>query len=146
MAKRKASRRQSLRERVRARARGYCEYCQLPQDYDPLPFHVEHVISKKHRGRTTIGNLALSCPGCNLCKSSNIAGRDEATGQLTRLFHPRLDPWSEHFRWRGAVLVGRTPIGRVTVELLGINQPERVRLREILIQLHAFPPEGDSSV
>ena len=124
---------------VRSRAGNRCEYCQLPQAYDPIPFHIEHVIAKKHRGRTLASNLALSCAGCNLSKSSNIAGIDERTGGLTRLFNPRIDVWAEHFTWHGAVLVGTTPIGRTTVMVLDINHPERVRLRRILIRLGVFP-------
>jgi HNH endonuclease len=126
---------------VWSRAGGCCEYCQLPQVYDPLPFHIEHVISKKHRGRTVTGNLALSCPACNLSKASNIAGLDDETGELTRLFNPRTDMWDEHFTWKGPVLVGTTSIGRTTVVVLGINHPERVRLRSLLIRLRVFPPQ-----
>jgi HNH endonuclease len=136
-----AKRRASLRERVWSRAGGCCEYCQLPQVYDSLPFHVEHIISKKHRGPTVFANLALSCPGCNLGKASNIAGRDVQTGELTRLFHPRTDIWAEHFTWDGPLLVGTTAIGRTTVEVPVINEPERVRLRNLLIGLGVFPPE-----
>jgi hypothetical protein len=141
VAKRKAARKPSLRERVVARAGGCCEYCQLPQEYDPLPFHVEHVISRKHRGPTVTGNLALSCPGCNLCKASNVAGLDPKTGKLSRLFHPRTDAWDEHFRWDGAMVVGITSVGRTTVDVLSINDAERIRLREHLIELAVFPPD-----
>jgi len=30
-----------LRQRVRERAGGHCEYCGLPEEREPLPFHVE---------------------------------------------------------------------------------------------------------
>jgi hypothetical protein len=126
--------------RVFARAADCCEYCLLPQEFDPLPFHVEHIISKKHRGRTVLANLALSCSGCNLYKASNIAGIDRPSGELTRLFHPRIDLWMEHFAWQGAMLVGKTAVGRTTIEVLNINLAERVRLRRLLIRLKAFPP------
>src|SRR5262249_26704635 len=106
-------------------------------------FHIEHVIPKKHRGRTVIGNLATSCAGCNLHKASNIAGLDHQTGELTRLFNPRVDVWTEHFYWDGPNLIGLTAIGRTTVEVLRINHPERVRLRRLLIGLGVFPPEND---
>jgi hypothetical protein len=39
---------------------------------------------------------------------------------------------------RGAQLFGLTPIGRVTVEVLGINLPHRVALRDFLIQVGLF--------
>ena len=37
--------------------------------------------------------------------------------------------------------IGRTPIGRVTVELLRINDPFRVEFREELMAEELFPPE-----
>src|SRR5258705_2899588 len=37
---------------------------------------------------------------------------------LVRLFHPRRDAWSEHFRWEQARMAGRTAVGRVTIEVL----------------------------
>lgn len=133
------ARQRSLRERVRLRAGSRCEYCQLPETRDPLPFHVEHIVPKKHRGTTTSGNLALACPSCNLAKASNVAGIDVSTGRLSRLYHPRSDHWAEHFAWDGPRLIGLTAIGRTTVAVLVINEPERVRLRELLIRLHEFP-------
>ena len=116
----------------------------MPEEFDPIPFHLEHIISRKHRGQTLLANLALSCSWCNLYKSSNLAGLDPVTGQLTRLFHPRLDDWADHFEWRRAVLTGITDIGRVTVDVLVMNDPERTRLRTFLIRLGVFPPaRGD---
>ena len=62
------------------------------------------------------------------------------TRKLTPLFNPRRLKWSRHFRWEAAYLVGRTAIGRVTVELLKINDPFRVELRQELIEEGLFPP------
>ncbi|MCC7421069.1 MAG: HNH endonuclease [Planctomycetaceae bacterium] len=126
---------------MRLRANHCCEYCRVPSRFDLLPFHVEHVISKKHHGRSVLSNLALSCPACNLFKAANIAGMDPESGELTRLFHPRSDGWDDHFQWNGAVLVGKTAVGRTTIDVLEMNQPERVRHRELLIQLGGFPPQ-----
>ena len=71
---------------------------------------------------------------------SAISGRDRLTRKLTPLFNPRRHKWSRHFRWEGARLVGRTPIGRVTVEVLNVNDPFRVELREELMEEGLFPP------
>ena len=106
---------------VRQRAESRCEYCNLPASIYPLPFHVDHIIARKHGGDTTIDNLALACLHCNRHKGPNIAGRDVATGDLVRLFHPRQDRWSDHFAWSGAELVGRTPIGRITIHVLDVR-------------------------
>jgi len=40
----------------------------------------------------------------------------------------------------GFRLSGLTPIGRVTIEVLGINQPEAVKVRRELRREGLFPP------
>lgn len=112
----------------------------MPQEFDENTFEVDHIIAIKHDGPTVAGNLALSCFYCNSFKGSDIAGQDKATRRLTRLFNPRRHKWSRHFRWHGGFLIGRSPIGRVTIALLKINDPLRVELREELIAVGAFPP------
>lgn len=130
-----------LRQRVVRRAAARCEYCCLHQDLDVLPHHVDHIIARKHRGPNSESNLALACVTCSLAKGPNIAGRDPHTGRLTRLFNPRSDEWIEHFRWRGPRVVGKTAIGRTTVAVLNMNQPERMSLRIALIADGLFPPD-----
>ncbi len=87
---------ESLRQFVRDRAANRCEYCRLSQEHHDLPFQVEHVIAKKHKGDDDGENLALSCYNCNAFKGPNIAGLDPLSQQLTRLFHPRKDQWADH--------------------------------------------------
>jgi len=81
----------------------------------------------------------LACYACNKHKFSNISGIDPESGAIVRLFHPRRHKWSAHFKWDGAVLVGRTAIGRTTIEVLEINMPHRVEFRSMLIDEGAFP-------
>ncbi len=100
---------------------------------DLVPFEIDHIIARKHRGRTTASNLALACWYCNSFKGSDIAGLDPRTGRLTRLFHPRRHRWPWHFRWLGPELFGKTAIGRTTVPLLQINTEPAVILRQSLI-------------
>lgn len=121
-----------LSREVWRRARAACEYCRLPQALTPLPFQIDHVIARQHRGETSLENLALSCLSCNKRKGPNIAGLDPATGELVRLFHPRRDTWPEHFIWSHTELIGRTPIGRATVHVLAINHPDNIAVREAL--------------
>lgn len=123
----------ALRSMVRHRAGNVCEYCRLPQAASPIVrFHVEHVIARQHGGQTEPDNLALACSHCNLHKGPNIAGIDPESGQLVPLYHPRKDRWVDSFAWDGTVVVGRTPIGRATVELLAMNTWDRVEVRENL--------------
>ena len=122
------------------RAKACCEYCRMPQLFDRTPFEIEHIIADKHKGPTIASNLCLSCFYCNSFKGSDISGLDAVTRKLTPLFNPRRHKWSWHFRWEGAYLVGRTAIGRVTIELLKINDSFRVELREELMEEGLFPP------
>src|SRR4051812_24385776 len=86
---------------VRLRAGGLCEYCRLPQSISFLTFPLDHVIAIQHGGQGTEENLAVACPECNLSKGPNVAGLDPRTGKLTRLFNPRIDEWTRHFRFEG---------------------------------------------
>jgi hypothetical protein len=70
---------------------------------------------------------------CNSSKGSDISSLDRKTRKLTPLFNPRRHKWPTHFRWQGPYLIGRTPIGRVTIALLHINEELRVELREELM-------------
>lgn len=119
---------------VRRRARGRCEYCLFPERYAETPFQVDHVIARKHRGPTLRENLAYACFHCNNYKGPNVAGIDPLTQKVTALFHPRQDKWKEHFQWNGAILTGLSPVGRTTVDVLQINHPEAIALRELLQQ------------
>ena len=123
-----------LQRLVRQRAGGRCEYCRLPQAASGVPFEIDHVIARHHGGRTVAGNLADAWIYCNGYKGPNISGLDPATGKLTPLFNPRRHKWSYHFRYEGGVLIGRTPIGRTTVEVLRSNLPNLVALRELLME------------
>lgn len=121
-----------LEELVWSRAGAVCEYCRMPQRFDDLPFEIDHVVASSHGGKTAAGNLALSCFTCNRFKGPNLAGMDPQTGRLAKLFHPRRHAWTRHFRWDGALLIGKTPVGRVTIRVLHINDFLRVRLRSQL--------------
>jgi len=130
---------EALKRLVWDRAKNTCEYCQLPQELDVLPFQIDHIIAEQHHRDTVAENLALSCLNDNLHKGPNIAGFDPETGFLTRLFHPRRDIWEDHFAWVGPVLTGRTDIGRATIDVLLVNAPERVEVRLLLIRAGLFP-------
>jgi hypothetical protein len=79
-------------------------------------------------------NLALACFHCNLHKGPNIAGIDLEAGNVVELFHPRRDNWDEHFQLlSGGQIVGKT-VGRVTVLVLAMNDPDARAVRRLLIQ------------
>jgi hypothetical protein len=128
----------ALTRLVWRRAKHCCEYCQLSQQFDDRPFEIDHIISRKHRGSGVAGNLALSCFRCNSFKGSDIASLTAVTRKLTPLFNPSRHKWQTHFRWQGAYLIGRTPIGGVTIAPLHINDELRVELREELMAEGVF--------
>jgi HNH endonuclease len=82
-----------------------------------------------HGGKDSAENLALACHHCNLHKGTNLSGLDPKTRKLTRLFHPRLDDWNEHFKNREGEIIGLSAIGRTTVNLLRMNENGRLQLR-----------------
>jgi hypothetical protein len=77
-------------------------------------------------------NTCWACAYCNAAKGSNAAGFDPESGYLVPLFNPRVDSWPEHFLWKGAVLRGLTAVGRATIDVLRINNQERVAHRRLL--------------
>jgi len=126
-----------LRQLVRRRANHRCEYCQLREiELAEIAFHVEHIIALKHGGTDDPANLALACDRCNLHKGPNVAGIDPTTGQVTPLFHPRSDEWDLHFERVGYLIVGRTPVGRASAQVLELNSPRRIQLRQWLQEVH----------
>jgi 5-methylcytosine-specific restriction endonuclease McrA len=129
----------SLRELVRERANGRCEYCLLHEDDAMFPHEVDHIIAIKHRGPTIETNLAWACLVCNRFKGSDIASVDLETGRIVRLFNPRTDTWAEHFRLEGNRIAPLTAEGRVTEHLLQFNRPENLDLRQLLIQSERYP-------
>lgn len=80
-----------------------------------------------------LDNLAWACFQCNIAKGTDIAAIDGVTGELTLLFNPRKDGWDDHFQLDGAYIVGTTPVGRVTVNLLQMNHPQQLEVRERLL-------------
>ena len=117
------------REFVQRRACDRCEYCGILQVHVAYRFQIEHVIARQHLGSDDVTNLALACERCNAYKGTNLSAIDPETGNLVRLFNPRLDSWPEHFRFQDAMVIGLSDVGRATVRLLKMNSSARVELR-----------------
>lgn len=130
-----------LRREVTKRAKGFCEYCRSDADFSDTPFDVEHIIPISKNGETEIENLALSCHGCNLYKSNKTESFDVVGEDVSRLFNPREDIWSEHFGWAEnySIVIGLTAIGRATVEALKLNRKGLVNRRKALRILGEHP-------
>lgn len=96
------------------------------------------ITSSRRNTDTEADNLALSCSLCNKRKGSDLASLDPETEELIPLFHPRKDRWSDHFRLDEARFEPLTAKGRVTVRLLQLNHPNRIRERALLIEAGLF--------
>lgn len=122
------------RRKIRERAQGRCEYCHAPERVAGYSFMVDHILPRSRDGGDEPANLALSCWCCNLFKGDRIDGVDPQDRQRARLFHPRLQKWSEHFRWSEDFtrIDGITATGRATVECLQMNSnPDRSEARTL---------------
>jgi len=124
----------SLRDLVDVRAHGRCEYCRrykvlLGETF----FEVEHIFPRSRGGLTLPSNLAFACRRCNLFKSNVIEQVDARTGRSAPLFNPRTDSWPDHFRRSRDLrrIYGRTATGRVTVNLLQMNEATEQTTRQI---------------
>ena len=127
--------------RVALRAGHRCEYCHAPEAVFNLSLEVEHIVPIARGGEDTAANWALACRACNLYKAAHVRGSDPDSDAVVRLFHPREDQWEDHFQvaHESGEIVGRTPIGRVTVALLGLNSAAQVAAQQQWMRLGLFP-------
>ena len=128
-----------LRRLVVERAHGDCEDCLIHQDDTYSSFHIDHIISRKQRGPTSEANLALACLRCNVAKGTDIGGMVGRPPRLVRLFHPREDVWTEHFRLSSARILPLTDAAEATIQLLGLNASDRLILRRTLVKARRYP-------
>lgn len=129
----------SLRQQVIERGQNRCEYCRIHQNFSPYTHKVDHLLARKHGGKTTLENLALACLPCNRRKGSDLTTVDPGSGQIVTLFNPRLQGWDDHFVLQGAYIVGKTTTGRATVFLLNLNASTRLIKRQLLLVEGVYP-------
>ncbi len=131
----------AIRAQVHQRAGYRCEYCHIPHHALEIAAQVDHIIPRKHHGPSTLENLASSCADCNAAKGTNLASLispDEPLN-LIPLFHPRLHNWDMHFEIkRDGSIIGKTPTGQVTIDVLNMNNYKRRALRAELIELNLW--------
>jgi hypothetical protein len=133
----------SLRQRIREVARNCCGYCLSSQQYMMSKLEIEHIIPRAQGGSNEESNLWLSCSLCNRYKGAQIVGVDPFDSAHVKLFNPRTQIWSEHFRWSpdGTHILGVTPTGRATVEALRLNNQLAVEVRSNWVLAGWHPPE-----
>lgn len=124
---------QSIRQKVRERADSRCEYCRLPDEMGRYTHHIDHIIPIAHGGTSELDNLAWACFDCNTTKIRDVASYDPATKLLTPFYNPRTQNWKDHFEMENGIIIGKTPVGRVTVQVLQMNNEMQVETRRNLI-------------
>jgi hypothetical protein len=132
----------ALRAKVGLEARHRCGYCLTQEVVVGTPMELDHLIPEALGGRTEERNLWLACSLCNDAKGCRIAAPDPVSGEVVRLFNPRAQIWSDHFRWSdaGDQILGSTPTGRATVLALNLNRPTLVRARQAWVAVGWHPP------
>ncbi|KYF59273.1 hypothetical protein BE08_19185 [Sorangium cellulosum] len=69
-----------------------------------------------------------------------MASIDLETRRVVPLYHPRRQSWREHFTAEpDGTINGLTPEGRATVQLMDMNDDDRVRLRAFLLRRGPHP-------
>lgn len=128
-----------LRHLIASRADYLREYCLIHENVTFFGCQVDHIISLKHGGPTEADNLAYACTFCNRNKGSDIASIVLETGNLVRLYNPRVDRWADHFQLNGSQIKPLTEIGEVTALILGFNNNNRIMEREALMRSGLYP-------
>lgn len=119
----------ALKQQVYKRAHGRCEYCQTAEANIGQTMHVDHIDPQ---GADVLDNLCLACWNCNTSKHKAVDATDPLSGDVVSLFNPRVQSWSEHFRWidNGIRIEGLSATGRATVERLKMNRAPIVVARQ----------------
>jgi 5-methylcytosine-specific restriction endonuclease McrA len=125
-----------IKRAVFKRANYRCEYCLINEKLSFFSFHIEHIISLKHGGKTELNNLALACPICNINKGTDIATVLPESVRPIRFFNPRSEKWSEHFNLESSgLIVPITQTGEATIKILNLNHPDSIiERKEMLIR------------
>ncbi len=131
-----------LQRQIRKQFYDRCAYCQTSESLMAITFEFEHIRPRSIGGLTRLDNLCLACPPCNRYKSNRQSAIDLATGEQIRFFHPQLDHWTDHFRWRNnfTKIIPHTSIGKITIEILRMNRPQLVSAREMWVDVGRHPP------
>jgi hypothetical protein len=85
------------------------------------------------------------CHFCNNYKGDRTEAVDTLTEATVPLFNPRTQKWFEHFRWSedGIRIIGLTPIGRATVEVLHLSDDQdALTVRSYWVVAGWHPPKG----
>jgi hypothetical protein len=69
-----------------------------------------------------------------LASGANTVGYSKMR-EVTPLFDPRHERWTDHFVFKGTHIQGLSATGRATVQVLAMNDARRIELRQELLTL-----------
>ncbi len=78
-----------IQVQVRQRAGDLCEYCHTSEQWQYVPFTVDHIIPLSKGGVNALENLALACFHCNRRKSNRLTVLDPDSEEEVPLFNPQ---------------------------------------------------------
>jgi len=90
-------------------------------------------------GNSEMTNLALACSVCNQFKGTDVATYLPPDERLTPLFNPRTQKWDAHFSVFDGEIFPKSEIGMATVQVLNLNDRDRVTLRRLLMLSKRYP-------
>lgn len=130
---------ETLRKLVAKRAGHRCEYCRISALDSYFIFHIDHIVSIKHGGKSIAENLAYACQICNLNKGTDIYTFLENPAVPIRFYNPRIDVWIEHFDTDiSGLVLPKTPIGGATLKIFDLNHPESIIERREMLRFGVF--------
>ncbi|MDQ7028160.1 MAG: HNH endonuclease signature motif containing protein [Anaerolineae bacterium] len=134
---------ETVKQRVRKTFNNHCAYCLSAQQYLMQVLEIDHITPIAKGGTNDEDNLCLACRLCNLYKSNHTHSIDSETNQMTPLFNPRTDKWTQHFRWSqdGFRVIGLTAVGRVTIKVLRLNNETAILTRTNWVSVGWHPPK-----
>jgi len=134
-----------IHKNIRQRANFLCEYCHTDEKWQLIQFTIDHIIPVSDDGSDELENLALACFHCNRKKSNKQSFYDPQIDSKILIFNPRKMSWKNHFIWSKNALeiLYLTDIGRITIELLELNRPRILQIRQDDVLVKRHPPEND---
>jgi hypothetical protein len=110
-----------IKRELRLMSNNKCCYCECHVHEESKWMEVEHYLAKYWHELLVVvwTNLLPACKRCNISKSSHDCA-------LEPIVHPINDEPKEHLKWRAYRFYDKTPLGKKTIEVVDLNDRERL--------------------
>jgi hypothetical protein len=117
----------SIREQVRHRAQGACEFCGITEIDAGGMLTIDHFQPRTKSGSDALENLIYACIACNQYKQDYWPRTETAP----ILWNPRQESASQHFvEQEDGELTALTPTGIFTIKRLRLNRSQLIAARQ----------------